>query len=976
MADPQQHVTPRLPRERREISFAPFRLDLDAERLYRDDRPIPLRPKTFAVLRHLAEHPHVLITKDALLWAVWGGVAVTESTLTKSIGEIREALGDDPQRPRYLETVHRRGFRFLATVVAATPEATHATTDTAAIDRERELALLEGASRQAAAGERQIVFVTGEAGIGKTTLVTSFADGLRQRGGVWLAHGQCVRRHGEHEPYMPVLEALGRLAQQHGDAIVARLRSHAPSWLVQLPWLATPEELHDLRLGLAGTTRERMLRMFLQLTDALTTDAPLVLVLEDLHWADPSTLDLLTALAQRQQSAALLVVATYRPADSVRAGGAVDEVRRALVATRRGVELALGPLSRAGVGRYLATRFGSVATPELVRVLHEHTGGHPLFLVTATDVLLASGALAHGPAGVAATVPLAAIDASIPRSLRELVASQTATASARELAVLEAASVVGMEFAAAAVAAALDQDAVQVETICERLARSHRFLARADAPVTWPDGTVSARYAFLHAVYQRSLYDGVPPARRERLHRRVGTRLDAAHGDAAGTIAGEIAVHYEHGGEPELALRHLVVAAAAARARSAPRETARHAERALALLGRVPATPIRHRQELTLRSALVEASAVLQGFSSDDAWANYLRARELAADERDAQQLFQLLYAMFVSRIGRGDAATARTLAEELSRSAERVGMEGARLVARFADGYLAFFRGRHDEAGALDATRRRAPADFDGWFFGSNPVVLAGAVEGFRRWLVGSVDRARVVGAEAVAQARRQAQPINLCMALCLAAHVLVRRGDLDDAERAVNEGLALADEHGIGLWGPLHKGTQGMIQARRDELATAVTTIEAALRELRANGTRVGTQLLAAEVADVARRLGRIDEGLAYVADGFDAIRDGLDVSLRAELWRARGELLLARDPASDEALHCLAQATESARRDGALTLELRAVTALARWYAVRRRPREGADVLAPLLARMREGATTSDVLQAHTLLLSLLA
>jgi len=967
--DSRNPVAPRRSRARREILFPPYRLDLEAERLYRGSEAITLRPKTFAVLRHLAEHPRTLITKAALLDAIWAGVVVTESTLTKSIGEIRRALEDDSHHPRYLETVHRRGFRFLSETETSFPR--HATPQAIAhvpiVGRDDELARLHEALQHATTGQRQVVFVTGAAGIGKTTLVNAFLASLDAQSNPWIAIGQCIRQHGEHEPYMPVLTALGHLAGgRHGEKLRALLRRHAPSWLVQLPWLLPPAELRD---SLADTTRARMLRTFLHLVDELTADTTLVLVLEDIHWADPSTLDLVAALAQRAQPAALLVIGTYRLAESVReAGGMLDAVRRSLVTKRQCRELPLRPLSAPDVDAYLAARFGSVAVPELAGMLHHHTEGDPLFLATAIDHLLATGLLVARESRLTATAPFPILEQSVPGSLRELLESQVAASDPLEVAVLEAASVVGVTFTAAATGAALEVDPVEIEEVCERLVRSHRLLRRAEKADTWPDGTVTARYEFAHGLYQRHLYDRLSPARCELLHRRVAVRLESAHGDT-GLAGGEIAGHFERGHEPARALKHLMNAAAQAERRCAPRETGNYVRRALHLLEREPPTQQRHRRELTLRSSLVAASVVSTGFSSDEGWANYLRARELAADERDATQLFQLLYAMFLSRIGRADAITACTLSDELQHAASRLDLSPARKIARFAKSYLSFYMGGHRDAAALDEMRRSSPGALDGFFYGSNPVVVAGAAEGLRRWLIGQPTQARQVAEETIALARLTPHPINLCMALAFAAQVFIRCGDLARAEAQVAEGNALADEYGIGLWGPLHVGSHGMIHARRNELRRAAAALDSAIAELRANGTTVGIPLLTSELADVARRLGDVDGGLAHVTEALEVTRDGLDLSMKVEVWRARGELLLARDPADRDAVECFMRAIELARGDGAVALELRAATALARAHRDRGRHAEAVAILAPVLARVHEGHDTTDVVHAES-------
>jgi DNA-binding winged helix-turn-helix (wHTH) protein len=224
---------------RESIAFSAFRIDRRAGELTRAGAPIPLRPKTWAVLVYLAERPGMLVTRDELLDAVWPDVAVTPDTLTKSIGELRLALGDDAAAPRFISTVHRRGFRFTARADDApsgeSPASPWREGDAGVrpfVGRAAELRRLAACHAKARAGERQIVFVTGPAGIGKTSLVEAFLDLPAVQGAappVWIARAACVEQHGPCEPYMPVLEALARLARR-ADAgeLAALLRRSAP----------------------------------------------------------------------------------------------------------------------------------------------------------------------------------------------------------------------------------------------------------------------------------------------------------------------------------------------------------------------------------------------------------------------------------------------------------------------------------------------------------------------------------------------------------------------------------------------------------------------------------------------------------------------------------------------------------------------------------------------------------------------------
>src|SRR5262245_23853328 len=304
------------------ICFDPFCLDLVNECLLKGSEEIRLRPKAFAVLDYLLERPGRLVTKKEVLDAVWPETFVGEGVLKVAIRQIREALHDDPACPRFIETAHRRGYRFigqisgraespaageevqiLTTVEPAPPRP--AKSPPQVVGRDNALSLIQDRLGRMLAGERQIVFVTGEAGIGKTALVDTFARGIAAAGNVRIGRGQCLEHYGTSEAFLPVLEAIGRLAGEQ-KRIVQVLQSHAPMWLLQMPSLVSASDRELLSRELLGVSRERMLREMGDALEVLTADLPLVLILEDLHWSDYSTLDLISYLAKKRQLAHLM----------------------------------------------------------------------------------------------------------------------------------------------------------------------------------------------------------------------------------------------------------------------------------------------------------------------------------------------------------------------------------------------------------------------------------------------------------------------------------------------------------------------------------------------------------------------------------------------------------------------------------------------------------------------------------------------
>jgi DNA-binding winged helix-turn-helix (wHTH) protein len=334
------------------VRFDRFELDEANARLLRDGTPVALAPTPFGVLCALARQPGSLLTTNALLDAVWGHQFVTDSVLRTAISELRTALDDDARKPRFIETVSRRGYRFISatSAIVAAPTITSASQSGSAdalsfIGRAEALSRLRANWDLACSGKRRIVWVAGEPGIGKTTLIEHFVASL---GDVPCARGQCVDQYGSGEPYLPVLEALSELCRIDGT-LVPLLRAVAPTWLVQLPWLSSADERDALRRELAGVVPDRMLREMAELLDRSGERHPLLLVTEDLHWSDRATIHLIDYVARRRGNARLMWLASFRLAEVVALDHPLNPLRRELRLHGLCEEIVLDPFSETEV---------------------------------------------------------------------------------------------------------------------------------------------------------------------------------------------------------------------------------------------------------------------------------------------------------------------------------------------------------------------------------------------------------------------------------------------------------------------------------------------------------------------------------------------------------------------------------------------------------------------------------------------------
>src|SRR5499426_3088966 len=492
-------------------TFDAFRLEPPPGGLWRGDVRMALRPRSLAMLRYLVARAGRLVTKTELRQHVWGGSHVTDTVLRVSVREIRAALGDAAAAPQYLETVEPEGYRWrVGEATADLPPLTAGPI----VGRQQAVARIEDWFQRATQGTRQLVFVSGDVGIGKTTVVDRFLAYCAAGNAGRIGRGQCAEHYGEGEPYLPVFEALWQLSRGPAcDAILAVLQRYAPLWLVQVPGLVSEPELERLQRQVAGATPARMRRELAQALDVLTADTPLVLVLEDLQWSDPSTVDLLAALAQRREPAQLLVLGTYRPVDLVLQAhplrGLVQELGgRGLVH-----ELPLELLPAAEVAAYLAGRLGGPVAPALVAGVHARTDGHPLFLVTLVEHLLEQQLLARREGQWTLRAGGEARVAELPEAVRQVLTRRLDTLPAAARQVLEVASVVGPAFAAAAVAAGTQDTVEAVDAVCDELVTRHRLLEDTGVTV-WPDGTRGGGYRFHQALSQQVLYAALGPTRR------------------------------------------------------------------------------------------------------------------------------------------------------------------------------------------------------------------------------------------------------------------------------------------------------------------------------------------------------------------------------------------------------------------------------------------------------------------------------
>jgi predicted ATPase/DNA-binding SARP family transcriptional activator len=763
--------------------------------------------------------------------------------------------------------------------------------------RTAELSALEAALERATAGSRRLVLVTGEPGIGRRTLVEAL---LASAPDARVIRGHCAEQQAAAEPYLPFLDALGRAAGD--ETVAATVAARAPSWLSQLPGVAAeaPEE------RIHGATRERMLREMLETLEALAASRPLIVVLEDLQWADPSSRDLLGALMRRRHPARLLVLATADGSDPL-----VGEL--SLRGTAQ--ELALQPLDAAAAAAAFAVDEAIAA--DLVR----RGGGNPLFMQHLADHLRSTGTLD-----------------GVPATLRAALHARLAERGDTELEELQAAAVEGVRFTAAGVSAALGRAVEDVEA--DSIIEPHGALE-------WPDGTHTAAFAFVHTIFRDVLLETIPPPRLAELHRRLGERMEAAFG-AVPESARAIATHYVAGRLPAPAVRFLRLAARQCVARRAPREAIGHLRQALDAAADLPDGPARRRAETELLSELGQAHVAVDGWSSPDAVECLERARAAAEGLEDREPLASVLLALATLYEVRGRPTPALDTIGAGAGFADQ-GVEGAELLACALFHQGAFTRALEQ----ADRGVERFDGEGDGHYssfpatFGDNAGVACHDWAALSLWFLGrageSMRRAR--RALELSEAPDRAYSAATARAQMAALHAC--RGEPEETLRWAQATVDAARDRGYAYRVAMGRVLRGWARAA-DGRVDGLEEIACGLRASRATGAHLEDPFYLGLLADAHLRAGTAEAGLAAVGEALDVAARERAHYYDAELLRLRGELLFATGRPA-EAEDWIGRALKVAREQDARSLELRAALALARVLAAQDRAAEARAVVA---------------------------
>ena len=487
-----------------------LRVDLAEKIISRGGKHLKVTPKAAAMFCFLVEHPGELVTHEQLLEAIWPDTVIQPETIKVYVFELRRALGDETRSPRYIETIPRRGYRLIAPVVDVMDQMSDSAEPHGCrvIGRDEPLQELLMLFQEALHGLRRLVFISGEAGVGKSALVHEALYRIQSFPNVQIAKGHALRLLSHQEAFYPLLEALPQLETSR---LQRALETHAPSWSARLPSLRS-EAAGSVDRSRVNIPSERMLRELCDLLETMAAEKTIVLALEDLHWADEATVDFLSAYARRAERAHLVVFCTFRRAYRAYSQSPVATLSRELSIRQLCRNIELGGLPLAAVRQLLLKQLGVGSLPD--RIIDDvawYSGGNPLYIKHIQDHLQDDATVLSG------TWPTqeGEINLRLPRSLLDVVLAGFSSLTPTQQLLLENATLVGHRFSVWLLAAISGISQEQVEAECEVLAGEPNVLRRA-AVEKLQDGSTQVCFEFRHGLYYDAISTRIEPAVRAR----------------------------------------------------------------------------------------------------------------------------------------------------------------------------------------------------------------------------------------------------------------------------------------------------------------------------------------------------------------------------------------------------------------------------------------------------------------------------
>jgi adenylate cyclase len=840
------------------------------------------------------------------------------------------------------------------------------------VGRQGERAQLMSAFQSVGAGRGLMFCVAGEAGIGKTTLIEDFLVELAAARRCTIARGRSSERLAGTEAYSPLLEALEGLLRDGTSPAGTLIRRVAPAWYAQLmPAVAGPGKEKS-----EGASLQRMQREFAALLHELSRTRPVVMFIEDLHWADVSSIDLLGFIASKFDDLQVLVLVTYRLSDLLLQKHPFLRIKPDLQARGLCKELVLDFLSQVDVEEYINLEFPGHRFPaEFPSLIHAKTEGSPLFMADVLRYLRAREVVAKQDEAWTLARELPDIERELPESVRGMIERKVAQLTEGDHKLLSVASVQGYEFDSAVVARVLSTTAEDVEERLETLEKVYG-LVRLRKEREFPGGVLTLRYRFVHVLYQHAFHDTIRATRKMMLSREVARALESFYGEQRAAVASELAALYEAGREYMPAAECFRIAAHQGMRLSASQEPAALARRGLALLQHLPHSRERDEQEAALQIALGNAVMTTRGYAAAEVGQIYARAWKLCQELGTTEHLLPAVHGMYISYVTSGRLAESLELGKVFQSTVEQ--SDPAPLVAHRILGCTLFCMGEPQQAREhlerLNSLYDPAHHQLLTWLYGNDPGMTGHLWLARTLWLLGYPDQALVEARRGLQLANAIPHANSLAYGLVFAAWTHLHRREWDTALDLSDRAIALSTEQGLTMWLAWAIVHRGRALAGRGEATAGIVEIRRGLAMSDSIGARIFRPQLCAQLADVYAQNCEFQQALAALDEAQATIDSTEERFWQSEVLRIRGKVLNKSNGPAADAESYFSRALEVSGQQRAKSLELRAATSLARFWRDRAKPQEARRLLADVYGWFTEGFDTADLRKAQHLLAAL--
>ena len=890
----------------------------------------------------------------------------------------------EPLGPRQLKGIGQKElFRVTGERSAASRVEAESVALTPLVGRDREVGLLQERWEQATEAMGQVVLLIGEAGLGKSRLVhtlkehvstsagtdivtRSVSEGARETTAAiveWRSSPQ--HRHSSLYPAIHGFERLCGIERQDSptarlDKLVDRLallNLDGDQEIVLLAaLLSVPLDGRYPALALdPQRQKEKTFELLGQWLRELSCQRPVLFVIEDLHWVDPTTLEFLRDFVSQGLNDSILTLLTFRP-----------EFVTPWQSMAHQTQIALNRLTRRQIGEMVMVKAGMENIPQsVIDQIIDRTDGVPLFVEEFTQMVVESGALAGDPEASGSTS--GSIRAhEIPATLQDLLTARLDRIDAN-IEVVQLGAAIGREFSHELISAASPLDGAELQAELDKLVAAEVLFSRGRPPRT--------QYTFKHALIQDAAYGSLVKKTRQEFHRRIGEALESRFPDTAGTQPELLALHFTEAGLAPRAIDYWDRAGTRSLERRAHKEAIQHFRSGLDLLAAQPESPERFRREINMHTALGVPLQATIGYSAPEVQQTYARAHELCTQLGLTSELFPVLYGMFRYYMLQAKYPQARQLGEQLL---EIAGQTPHYIVAaNRARGGPPVYEGRHLQAVpflerviAIEPTPELRSAVYR--YDVVDPWIASRSYYSWASWHLGFPDRSLQHSNEAVRIAEGLDHSFSTVLALCFSQWVHQFRRDVAKTRETADRALAISKEHGFAFWYGWCAVMRGWVMAQQGEHDAAIAEIRQGIADWRTQGSELGCHYYYALLAEACTAAGRLDDALAALNDAEQFAADTGEGFYAPEIPRLRGKVLLQQDRTATAAAEaCFRQSLAVAGEQQAKSLELRAARSLARLLHARGETPTARDTLAAVYDWFTEGFDTHDLQQARRLL-----